>query len=273
MNHYAAYALSVLNHQESCIPSTNLRIKVLRETIEAFSKPNNYIHIALNNLHSWHKPPSKHTHIIVEPLDWGDATLKYTKQFGHQFCVLNMANPHYPGGGYLYGCVAQEENMFRRSDCHFSISNNDWCYHDKRYKHHLTALLSAQHNKVYIDHHPRVCIRSSEANNYSWLPFDEIFPFTELRASAQNCLYQPFNKLEAHKRISAQFETLKNNNIKYVVLGAFGCGSFNNPSYEIAAIYKKHINYYKHYFNAIIFAIYDVGYGSDNYSIFKEILQ
>ena len=51
------------------------------------------------------------------PGDWGDVTLALTKRYGKCFAVLNMANAYSFGGGYAHGQVAQEENMFRRTDC------------------------------------------------------------------------------------------------------------------------------------------------------------
>lgn len=38
------------------------------------------------------------------------------KSEGHNPIVLNMANAEVPGGGYLYGSGAQEENLFRRTN-------------------------------------------------------------------------------------------------------------------------------------------------------------
>ena len=45
-------------------------------------------------------------------------TLELTRRYGTLFASLNMANAYGPGGGYTHGMVAQEENMFRRTDCH-----------------------------------------------------------------------------------------------------------------------------------------------------------
>jgi hypothetical protein len=57
--------------------------------------------------------------------DWGEVTHQMTKQHGTTFASLNMANAHAPGGGYTHGAIAQEENMFRRTDCHFSLVRED----------------------------------------------------------------------------------------------------------------------------------------------------
>lgn len=283
MNHYIQYADEYLKSKQvlpgrECYSNPNtIRQKVLSETIKAFQTRNNYHSLSLDNLHSWFKKPQSSCDVIVCPLDWGVAALQFTKHYGQLFTVLNMANPHYPGGGYLDGCAAQEENMFRRSDCHFSI-NETFDRSTLRYNQNTTDLLSAKNNIVYIDVScPRVCIRSQEDRyrcdlGYEWLPDDSIFPFIEMRASAIDCRYDKFDYNEAERRIVSQFNTLISNNIQYVLLGAFGCGAFNNPSSEIASIYKKCIDKYYNYFKAIIFPIYYPGYGPDNYSIFNSIL-
>lgn len=264
---------------DSCDSRTTLRQIVLRETIQAFSRPNTYHHTATSNLHNWKKEASSHntTHIFVVPQDWGTATLNFTSEYGHMFTVLNMANPIHPGGGYLHGCVAQEENMFRRSDCHFSIEDQ-YDHQFEQYHKSITDLLLATNNKVYIDTtRPRICIRDKEDYSksnlgYDWLEPSKIFPFIEMRASAIDCTRSPFCINEARKRISSQFQTLISNNIKHVILGAFGCGAFNNPPDIIANLYKEQILQHQSNFSVIVFAIYNAGYGPDNYSVFKDII-
>ncbi|HMQ21561.1 MAG TPA: DUF2263 domain-containing protein, partial [Planctomycetota bacterium] len=64
--------------------------------------------------------------IEVHPGDWGDVTLNVTKAYGERFAVLNMANAYVPGGAYVEGAIAQEENMFRRTDCHLRIDPNEY---------------------------------------------------------------------------------------------------------------------------------------------------
>ena len=280
MNHYIRHAESLLSRSKN-IRDTHqyIRQQILKETIEAFASINSYSQIASSNLKLWHSINYGDHPTIVKVIssDWGEATLQCTKKYGALFTVLNMANPIRPGGGYLDGCVAQEENIFRRSDCHFTIND----YFDPKfdqYTQQMSNLISAQDNIVYIDtKNPRVCIRGRENYSkfnlgYEWLSTEDIFPFIELRSSAINCNYQSFDIHEARKRISAQFNTLIQNNIKYVILGAFGCGAFNNPPEIIANLYKEQILQHQSNFSVIVFAIYNAGYGPDNYSIFNRII-
>ena len=81
-----------------------------------------------------------------------------------------------------------------------------------------------------------------------------------------------FSEEECTKRIRAQFNTLKNAKIQHVVLGAHGCGAFLNPPKDVARIYKSVIEEFEDNFKIIAFAIFNAGYGPDNYSIFKAIL-
>ena len=105
-------------------PAGYLRITVLRDTLSRLSTPDKrraFHKRAAANLKRWaseapQRPPAS---CIVEvlPGDWGDVTLALTKRYGKCFAVLNMANAYLFGGGYAHGQVAQEENMFRRTDC------------------------------------------------------------------------------------------------------------------------------------------------------------
>ena len=65
--------------------------------------------------------------------------------------------------GYVEGMAAQEENMFRRTDCHFSIDRKrDMNWDDgsyPEYKQEHTALLNAANGRVYLDcERPRVSL-------------------------------------------------------------------------------------------------------------------
>ncbi len=262
------------------------RRKVLRDTIAVFagtSTTAKYLkHLAMNNLSRWQKEkitsnPEQKIQVIQG--DWGDVTLELTKTHGECFAVLNMANAYVPGGGYVEGMSAQEENMYRRTDCHFYITEKEYDRSLNQYKPFMTELISAKNGTVYLDtDNPRICIREAEDQTrddlgYAWLKEDEVFPFYELRASAQDLRGDvQFDTDEARKRIVAQLDTLQANKVRYAVLGAFGCGAFLNPPEIIAAIYKEEIEKRIDDFSLIVFVILDSN-KSGNYSVFKRVFE
>jgi hypothetical protein len=203
-----------------------------------------------------------------------------TATYGVCFAVLNMANAHVPGGAYVEGAVAQEENMFRRTDCHVRIGEDEYDAPLDRYRPAITRLLSAQDGVVYLDtKRPRVCIRGPEDRSrtdlgYPSLPDDQVFPFFELRAAARDLRDgSAFDAQDAWMRISAQLNTLRDHRIGHVVLGAFGCGAFRNPADCVAQIYCKEIMARKVDFAVIAFAVFSAGYGPDNFTPFAEAMR
>ena len=262
------------------------RRMILKETLEILSSVNpsdKYHVLAKNNLERW-KKTTKHKKGIrkVQILqgDWGEVTYQLTKQHEICFAVLNMANGYIPGGGYVEGMAAQEENMFRRTDCHFQLNDAEYNPLLDQYTPDMTELLSAKYGVVYLDkEHPRVCIRGAEnrqADNlgYEWLREEDIFPFYELRASAQDlrgCI--EFNISDARRRIAAQLDTLRLTGIKHAVLGAFGCGAFQNPADKVASIYKEEIDKRADDFSLIAFAIRISENGRDNYTPFMKVFE
>jgi O-acetyl-ADP-ribose deacetylase (regulator of RNase III) len=256
---------------------------VLRETIAAFERadpPDRYHHLAQRNLDRWRanrRVPDSTLRVDVVPGDWGEVTGSLTSTHGECFAVLNMANPFVPGGGYLDGAMAQEENMFRRTDCHFSIGDDQCDSRLGRYVPAMTRLLSGRDGVVYLDtSRPRVCIRGPEERSradlgYRWLQDDEVFPFFELRAAAQDLRDgSAFDPDDARRRVSAQLDTLRAHGIRHAVLGASGCGAFLNPARHVAQIYSDEVAARAADFAVIAFAIYPAGYGPDNFRPFAE---
>jgi len=259
------------------------RRQVLRETIALFESADprdRYNRLAELNLDRWRAEAGfSEANLSVEVFsgDWGEVTRMLTKEYGTCFAVLNMANAYVPGGAYIEGAVAQEENMFRRTDCHFRISEDEYDIRLDRYLPEMTRLLSAEDGDVYLDvQHPRVCIRGPEDRSqsdlgYPWLPESQVFQFFELRAAARDLRDgSDFDPDDARRRISAQLDTLSNHQVRHVVLGAFGCGAFCNPALHVAQIYREEIAARTADFTVIAFAIYSAGYGPDNYTPFKE---
>jgi hypothetical protein len=259
------------------------RRRVLRETIRAIERadpPDRYHRLASENLARWKATASASAtklRVEVNEGDWGEVTSRLTRAYGECFAVLNMANAYVPGGAYVEGAPAQEENMFRRTDCHFHVGPREYDERSDRYLPAMTRLVSGRDGFVYLDTpSPRVCVRGSEDRSrhdlgYRWLEADEVFPFYELRAAAQDLRNgSPFDADETRKRIAAQLETLRRAGLRHVVLSAFGCGAFMNPAQRVAELYSEELERRRLDFSVVAFAILAPGYGPDNYQPFAS---
>lgn len=195
---------------------------------------------------------------------------------GETFAVLNMANAYTPGGGCDEGMIAQEENMYRRSDCRLKVPDREIAGDGRHYTPATTALVNGENGLVAFDRTPRYCIKGPEVGNqgdgYTMLAQDEIFPFYELRSAAQDLRGdKPFDEALARRKIAAQLQTLINHGQRHVVLSAFGCGAFKNPPEVIARLYREELTKCAQYFDVVAFAIYNPGYGpSGNEAIFRK---
>lgn len=287
----------------------DLRMQTTLTIIDTYIKRELFRKIAIDNLNYWannptntYRPRNK-CEILLFNNDWGEVTEYLTRSYGYTFAVLNMANAYSFGGGYARGANAQEENMFRRTDCHFSFQQTQHKKTIARYDKNYTDKINAQEkfvplygaNTEYTERtinssgqveylnkakpiiytsasaskdqpeQMRCCFRPNEKirndliNETFILPQYRVFPFFELRVAAINrdkrTRYSDIEKHEMTKRIIAIFNTLKHANVRHVVLGAFGCGAFNNPPDEVANIFKRVINKFINDFDVIAFAI------------------
>ena len=83
----------------------------------------------------------------------------------------------------------------------------------------------------------------------------------------------PLEKLEDtfNHRIRNILEVAAANGADNLVLGAFGCGAFNNPPDLVAGCFRYYLvdKGYRDYFKRVVFAIKG---GGRNYEVFRDIL-
>ena len=169
-----------------------------------------------------------------------------------KFAVLNFANAAGPGG--------YQEHSF-----------NNTTVFQQMYDEGLSEKVRGAYYEGIPEHG---CIYTKDV---SFKGNDKV-KFDVISAAAPNRnqgAYSADEKADMKHRIQTVLAAARVNKIRVLVLGAWGCGQFNNPPEEVAALFKEVIeeNDNNKYFQQIIFAIPgDMNDEKGNYKIFKDKL-
>lgn len=179
-----------------------------------------------------------------------------------RIAVLNFANPVEPGGGVSWGAIAQEECLCRSSNLFPCLAQKK--VRQDYYQQHAGAKQSAASDRVvYV---PDVTVYKSDdilplnLSVEDWVQVDVLtcaapfYPGLPDRTDAY--------LLDLYKsRIQNIFECAIDNQADVLILGAFGCGAFKNPSYLMAQAFCDTIEEqnYLDAFSVIAFAIPEDG--------------
>lgn len=185
---------------------------------------------------------------------------------GTKVLVLNLANSTRPGGGWILGRMAQEEELFRRTNLCIALS------HDLYPIPEFGALISRDIS----------VFRSSVSDGYVYM--DTPFQCDVISVSAydQNHVkdltkqigpnqwgFQPHYVDRVYAKIEAIFQYISMTNYDLVVLGALGCGAFRNPPIEVAKLFDRALQKYAGLLPKIQFAIL----GQTNLTAFRTHIQ
>lgn len=174
-------------------------------------------------------------------------------------CVLNLANANIIGGGVEWTiCNTQEENLCRRSTLYQSLTH-------VKYPMMTDEIFYSPNVKVFLDIDYKKC---------NWYDVSVI-----TAAAKQDPKVNKDGNLD--KREVDELEIIIFNIIstailhghKNLVLGAIGCGVFNNPPREVAKVFKRILLHGDHlikYFDNVIFAIYEGDYNPIGSAFKKE---
>jgi uncharacterized protein (TIGR02452 family) len=197
---------------------------------------------------------SNQINIIVENLDTVSAIQKWCNS--DKTCALNMASPKRPGGGVQNGARAQEECLFRCSNLITSISPEFYPLTDLECLYTQSALFFKDKNYYHINPIKSDVITIA-AENLSFKPKDKN--------------YQKITKDKIRLMLSIPYLHGAQN----LILGAWGCGVFNNNPNDIAQYFKEIIidENYGSLYKSIIFAIInDHNSVDNNLKIFSDVL-
>ena len=215
--------------------------------------------------------------ITVKRKDTFEAAIdmKYRVGESKRILVLNFANPINPGGGVRYGAVAQEEDLCRRSSLLFSLESQEAA---PFYRYHADCCDSLASDSILLS--PNVEIIRDRSNLF--LPKSEV-------VSVITCAAPIKHGVRYHSISTADYAKLLYGRIKrilqissicrysYLVLGAWGCGSFGNDAQLVAHMFHSALNeridggqLRKNKFREIEFAVLSNGTNDYNYQSFYQ---
>lgn len=198
------------------------------------------------------------------------------KREGHRPVGINMANAHRPGGGARDGCTAQEESLCRRSNHLLGLESQKDHYSLKEfggiYCPHVQVFRDAQF--IFLDKPEEIDLVATAAydlrdgcSERKKLGLPKNGPLNDL-ASCQNYVEGMETKIRSMLR------QMKDH--KHLVLGALGCGAFENPPELVSEIFQKVLQSeeFKGRFESVTFAILEMSErDKNNVTAFKKICE
>ncbi len=218
-------------------------------------------------------------------------SLEAARQYrGRKVCALNFASATNPGGGVTNGLNAQEEAICRCSTLYACISDKEIV--GRFYEKHQHGLEDGQLTALYNDdciYTPDVTVFKTDTEKPELMPEKEWYGVDIVSCAAPNLrsgLYSQWSQVGAKaseigedglmglhkKRLHRILEIARMNNAEIMVLGAFGCGAFQNPPDIVAHAMLDVISGYLRDFSVIEIAIYCRPYDERNYDVFRQVL-
>lgn len=219
-----------------------------------FSVKNSKIYIK-NNIFNKNKNNNYNTSFEILDIGTSDALNNISDG---KIGLLNFASFKNPGGGFLKGSLAQEEAL-----CHDSILYNvlekfsDFYDYNNKHSNRGMYLDRAIYSpNIYFSTQDKFAnVITCAAPNY--------------KAGKKNNISKEQNTKYLRSRINFILNIAEDNNIDCLILGAFGCGVFEQDPNEVASIFLQECS--NRNFKKIIFAIPDKN--SYNYKCFNSFIE
>ena len=161
---------------------------------------------------------------------------------GDRVAVLNFANAFSPGGGVTRGAMAQEECLCRSSNLYSALTLP---YMLKNYYKHNARTVGDMGSDAVI-YSPGVTVFKSD--DAVPVPLDEPFRVDVITCAAPYVNPGRARPVDAdalqgvlERRIRNILEVAAASGAESLVLGAFGCGAFNNPPELVAEAFRQNL--------------------------------
>eukprot|EP01127_Copromyxa_protea_P019685 TRINITY_DN6444_c0_g1_i1.p1 TRINITY_DN6444_c0_g1~~TRINITY_DN6444_c0_g1_i1.p1 ORF type:complete len:1432 (-),score=234.43 TRINITY_DN6444_c0_g1_i1:52-4347(-) len=194
---------------------------------------------------------SENTRVSFDFCDTLVAAKRYVER-EKKVLVLNMANDKRPGGWWTLGELGQEEELFRRTNLSASLSPSH--YPLGRRSSLFTANVSvfrgvSTNGYSFMERPFLIDVISSAAYDNSQYDLSEQEPLTNEVVFKESIVQGTFHKIQNIIHFAAQ------NRYDVIILGAIGCGAFNNPPGDVAKIFHEVFSIYAGAIPEIKFAI------------------
>ncbi|AUX45125.1 hypothetical protein SOCE26_066060 [Sorangium cellulosum] len=193
------------------------------------------------------------------------------KEGEERVVALNFASAKSPGGGFLRGTKAQEEDLARCSALYACLTEHREYYDQNR----------ASGTLLYTDHliySPDVPFIRNEQLALLERPFD----LSIITAPAPNAgeAIERGESLDGEIRATLErraglvLAAAGAHGHRCLLLGAWGCGVFRNDPREVADVFARWLEHprFRGAFTRVVFAVYDRGRDQPNYRTFRERL-
>ena len=222
------------------------------------------------------------------------------KREGKNPVVLNLANAFHPGGGVVHGSVAQEEDLFRRTNMYISLVPE----YNSHLKDQVAAYKKTPEGRRMTEsrpdgrsldylvpelggiYSPNVSVfREDQRHGFAYMDAIETLPFIAVAAynrkhapkeRAGNADFGPTNERQYEtnmkEKIRATLRIAADHGHEDVVLGALGCGAFRNDPHKVSRYMGEvlHEPEFHNRFRTIAFAILPSKGPEDNFEIFRS---
>jgi uncharacterized protein (TIGR02452 family) len=207
-------------------------------------------------------PRDEPTIVEVQNIDCLYAGVQLKEQ-GYNPAVLNMASRRNPGGGVTTGAGAQEETLFRRTNLFCSLYQ--FAPYAEQYgikpSHHQYPL-DRDFGGVYTPN--AIYFRESEQKGYALLEKPVSLSFITVAGMNRPDLTDdgfiaPYHVEAIKNKIHTIFRMGLVHGHDSLVLGALGCGAFQNPPRHVARLFHEVMDEpeFKNKYRCIVFAILD----------------
>lgn len=208
----------------------------------------------------------------------------HKKDPGAKIAVMNFANAFHAGGGVIKGAGAQEECLCRTSTLYPLLYRRT--LRDSFYKHHHDLNTPKASDSLVYTEGVIICKTDEDLpkklQKEDWVAVDVItIAAPDLRDKSNK--YAPLvdggtymNNAELFgyhvKRGIHMLTCAAAKGADILVLGAFGCGAFQNDPEVVARAYKTVLEEFPKVFRQIEFAVYCPPGGEKNYEVFERVL-